>query len=251
MARKKIKEFIKRRPSIFWWTLANLLAAAFAITSWTLCLYLFRFPERPANYDLLRKLKRLDPVVSYPALDAPKGDSYDPQSLLTKFYSMSGDQLAAHNLAFKRNYLTNFKKAKVINYLEGTYRVENTRLLTAEDFFHPGIVVHAQATVQPDELNEPSPYPVFLELLLPTKEEPAVIPFKKGDSLPLSRTYHRALILHAAKRGTANEPAVCLTAVPLSFENYKAPDGQLLPLAAPDPLNMSAPFPVLEENRKE
>ena len=55
---KDLTEIIRKRPPIFWWILANLLAGAFAVASWTVCLYVFNFPERARNYELLRKLER-------------------------------------------------------------------------------------------------------------------------------------------------------------------------------------------------
>ena len=169
MAKGDLKKFIKRRPSWFWWTLAQLLAAAFAIASWSICLFLFNFPERPTNYNLLRKLKRLTPVVSYEPLEAPDGASGDAQELLTKFYPLEKEQHTAHTRHFKRNYITNFLKPEVVNYVEGTYPVTHTRPLTEDDFFHPGLAVRAQAIVQTDELNEASLYLSLIHISEPTR----------------------------------------------------------------------------------
>ena len=251
MAKGELKSFLKRRPPWFWWALANLLAAAFAVASWSTCLYLFNFPERPGNYDLLRKLKRLTPVASYPYPNAPEGASGEPQDLLTKFYSLDRKQLQAHNRYFKRNLITNFKKPEVVHYVEGSYRVTHVRPLTSDDFFHPGLAVRAQATVLTDELNEPSPYPVILELLFPFADEPSPNLFPVGRQLDFKYVNHRAYILHAAQIGRDNEPAVCLTVVPLSYDNYRDPEDRLLPLADPDPLNLEARFPAMEENRPD
>lgn len=249
MPREKIKQFIKRRPSWFWWTLLNALAAAFAVASWSVCLVVFNFPEHPRNYELLRKWGRLQPVDSYQPLDAPDGTSADPAGLLQKFYALSDEQLAAHNRHFKRNYLTNFKEQEEVSYVEGIYRVTRVRALTADDFFHPGLAIRAHAIVLTDEYNEPSLYPVVIELLLPFDREPSDTVFPEGHLFDFKKLDHRALILHAAKTGSTNEPTVCLTVVPLAFENYRKPDGSPLPLATPDPLNMRAPFPAMEENR--
>jgi len=249
VAKCELKKLIKRRPPWFWWTLANLLAAAFAVASWSTCLYLFDFPERPANYELLRKIKRISPVISYDHLDAPAGASGDPQELLTKFYSVEAEQLTVQNRYFLRNYITNFNKAEIVNYVEGSYRVTQSRALTKKDFFHPGLVVRAQAVVQTDELNEPSPYPVILEILFPLRELPSENLFPVGYQFDFKYVDHRAYILHAAKIGRHNEPTVCLTVVPLTHNNYLAPDGQPLPLVDPDPLNLKARFPVMDENQ--
>ena len=245
------KKFIKRRPPWFWWTLAHLLAGAFAVASWSFCLFLFSLPERTWNYETLRKLGRITPVTDYDPIEAPEGASADPQGLLARFYSLDNEQLEAHNLHYKRNYITNFAKPEVVHYVEGSYRLTGTRALTEEDFFHPGLVSRLEAVVRTDELGEPSPYPVILELLLPLKPSPDVELFSVGHQFDLKFLDHRALILHALRTGTEKEPGLCLTVVPLSFENYLDPEGNPLPLTAPDPLRVAAPFPVMTENRND
>ncbi len=246
-----IKKFIKRRPPWFWWTLAQLLAGAFAVASWSFCLFLFSLPERPWNYDMLRKLGRITPVEAYDPIEAPEGTSADPQGLLARVYSLGSEQLEAHNLHYKRNYITNFTKPEVVHYIEGSYRLTSTRTLTEEDFFHPGLVSRLEAVVRADELAEPSPYPVIVELLLPLKSPMDAELFSEGHQFDLKFLEHRALILHAARTGTAKDPRICLTVVPLSFENYLDPQGNKLPLAAPDPLRVAATFPLMKENRRE
>lgn len=246
-----LKKFIKRRPPWFWWTLAQLLAAAFAVASWSFCLFLFSLPERTWNYETLRKLGRITPVKTYDPIEAPEGTSADPQGLLAKYYSLDNEQLEAHNLHYKRNYITNFAKPEVVHYVEGSYRLTGTRALTKEDFFHPGLVSRLEAVARTDELAEPSPYPVIVELLLPLKSSADVVLFSAGHQFDLKFLEHRALILHAARTGTDKDPRICLTVVPLSFENYLDPEGNTLPLSAPDPLRVAATFPVMKENRKE
>ena len=248
---QELKRFITGRPPWFWWMLAQLLAGAFAVASWSFCLFLFSVPERPWNYETLRKLGRITPVQSYDPIEAPEGTSSDPQVLLSRFYSLPREQLAAHNLHFKRNYITNFTKPEVVHYVEGTYQLTGSRQLTKEDLFHPGLACRLEAIVRADELAEPSPYPVILELLLPLDEPVVDSFFPIGYQLTLKYLEHRALILHAATTGTEKEPRLCLTVVPLAFRNYQDPDGNTLPLAAPDPLRVSAEFPVLTENRPQ
>ena len=246
-----LKKFIRRRPPWFWWTLAQLLAGAFAVASWSFCLFLFSLPERPWNYDLLRKFGRITPIVAYDPLEAPEGTSTDPQGLLAKFYALDDEVLEAYNLHYKRNYITNFSKPEVVHYVEGSYRLTHSRPLTSEDFFYPGLVARLEAVVQTDELGEASPYPVILELLLPLGDSTAGEVFNAGHSFDLKFLEHRALILHAERSGTANEPRICLTVVPLAFEHYLDPEGKPLPLAPPEPLVVDAPFPVMVENRNE
>jgi hypothetical protein len=105
------------------------------------------------------------------------------------------------------------------------------------------------ATVLTDELNAPSAYPVILELLLPLPEETPAGLYPDGHVFEFKKLDHRILVLHAARVGRDKDPTTCLTVVPLSFENLQGPDGAPLPLASPDPLNMKAPFPVMDENQ--
>ena len=91
----------------------------------------------------------------------------------------------------------------------------------------------------------------LLELLLPLKSSADVVLFSAGHQFDLKFLEHRALILHAARTGTDKDPRICLTVVPLSFENYLDSEGNTLPLSAPDPLRVAATFPVMKENRKE
>lgn len=246
---QEFNKFIKRRPPWFWWMLAQLLAGAFAVASWSFCLFLFSVPERPWNYETLRKLGRIDPVRSYDPIEAPEGNSSDPQVALSRFYSLSGAQLSAHNLRFKRNYITNFTKPEVVHYVEGTYRLTGVRALTDEDFFQPGLACRLEAIVRADELAEPSPYPVILELLLPLDSPRAESMFPIGHLFTLKYLEHRALILHASRTGTEKEPELCLTVIPLAFQNFLDLEGNALPLVPPDPLRVSAEFPVLTEHR--
>ena len=229
--------------------LVQLLAGAFAAASWSFCLFLFSVPERPWNYETLRKLGRIEPVRPYDPLDAPEGTSSDPQVLLSRFYSLSSDQLAAHNLHFKRNYITNFAKPEAVHYVEGSYRLASMQPLGEEDFFYPGMAFRLEAIVKADELAEPSPYPVILELLLPMDLQSDELNFPIGHQLTLSYLEHRALILNASKTGSEKEPQLCLTVVPLTFTNYLDADAKKLPLVPPDPLRVSAAFPVMTDNR--
>ena len=100
-------------------------------------------------------------------------------------------------------------------------------------------------------LDEPSPYPVIVELLFPFQAEPTSNHFPQDPVFEFRKVEHRALILHAEKIGAENEPTVCLTLVPFAYTNYLDPDEKPLPFADPDPLNMKAQFPAMEQNRSE
>lgn len=249
--KEELKKFIRSRPSIFWWTLAHLLAAAFAVISWTTCLYIFRFPERASNYQILRKLKRLTPITEFTPADSPEGDPADPKAAFKKFFPLDAGELDALNTRLKRNYITNFKEPGFLTYVEGDFRITDVEALTSADLFHPGLALRAQAVVELDERDGTADYPVVIELLLPTAEEPPGDLFRTGEVLSLARATHRAAVLAVTKLGSREEPLICLTAVPLAYEHLRDIDKQTLPLAPPDPLNVTATFPAMEVNRPE
>ena len=234
----------KKRPSIFWWSLAHLLAIAFAAAAWTTCLYVFNYPEKPGNYDLLRQIGRLPPVTEFDPLKAPDGTATDPEALYKKFFPQKPEDLAGLNLQFRRGYIRNYRKAdpRFTIYVDGNFVVESASLLGEADFFHPGLRIRARALVQPDELSDPAPYPVYLDLLLPTSAEPSTEYFGEGDLLVLEHIDHRAAVLHAARADLAGEAAVLITAAPLAYENFQSDDSAPLSLAAPPELNLAAVF---------
>ena len=137
-----------RRPAYFWWLLANALALSFAVISWTVCLHVFRNPEMPRNYEILRKIGRLPQLKRHTVLNVPNGNLLDPKGLYSRFFQFTGDQLTRFNARLMRNYLTNFEHPLALTYVEGDYRVEEVRLLGADDFITQGFVVRARALVR-------------------------------------------------------------------------------------------------------
>lgn len=248
MAKGDAKEWIRKRPSIFWWTLLNLLAAAFAVLSWTTCYYVFNFPEKDGNYRILRTVKRLPPVEEMSDETAPDGEALGPAELYATYLQPDAGTLNALNTQLKRNYISNFKWSDYHTYITGTYRVTVVRPLAVGDFFHPGFAVQAQAYMQPeDELLPAAPYPVIIELLLPTRQATPANPFETGDEIPLKKIPHRAALLHVSRTGSSSEPLIQLTAVPLSYDAYESGE-RGLDLAPPDPLSPEARFPVIDDS---
>jgi hypothetical protein len=184
----KLPEVILRpRPAFFWWTLANALALCYAIISWVLCLHVFRHPENPRNYEILRKLKRLPELTRHTALDAPAGNCAEPRDLYAKFFGLTPKQSAPLNEGLLRNYISNLEQTTLIHYVEGEYQVTDTRPLDKNDFFQPGFAVRAQALVKPDEYSDPAPWPVVIEYLFPTDNAKAIELFRKGDIISVRK----------------------------------------------------------------
>lgn len=241
----------KRPPAYYWWTLANVLALCLAVLSWLLCLHVFHHPEIPRNYEILRKLKRTEPPKPLTELQAPAGDSADPRAFYRRYAGLSPEELARFNAALMRNYLTNLKEPKLIQYAEGNFRVEELRLLGEGDLFHPGFAVLARAMVAPDEFTKPAPWPVTIEYLFPTEDKKAPGWIAPGDMLTVSKFPNCAMLLHVAKLEGGDTPELRLTVVPVAFGTFKAGENRSFGLEAPERLNPAGPLPVFPEKQEE
>ena len=241
----------KRPPAYYWWTLANVLALCLAVLSWLLCLHVFKHPEIPRNYELLRKLGRTTPPEPLTELQAPPGDSADPRAFYRRYAALSEEDLTLFNAALMRNYLTNLKEPKLIQYAEGNFRVEEVRALREGDLFHPGFAIRAQAMIAPDEFSRPAPWPVVLEYLFPTDDQRALGWIAPGDMLAVSKFPNCAMLLHVARIEGGDTPEMCLTVVPIAFGNFKVGKDRTFALQAPAALNPAAPLPVFQVSEEE
>lgn len=254
-----------RRSSYFWWTLINFLALAFAVLSWTGCYFLFNFPERPWNYSVLKKFDRLPELSFIENEDLPKVTTLPPDKLYGMIYKrqptvagldslpefLNPQTLQTLNIQLKRNYLTNFKDAKNLNYVRGTWRILSVRALTKEDFIQQGFVVLAQALAIPAEQENSTnpelfPFPVELEIVLPTAKGvaiPADTEIKTSNSFELSRLPHALGIIHIARGGTNDEPVSRITAIPLLDSPFQLTSESRIPVQAPKHVNPNASLP--------
>ena len=237
-------DYRKNKPPLFWWLLANILAIAFAITAWVVCLNLFRDPTNPASYDLMMKVGRIDPLESFTRKTAPSPQKInDPQELEAQFKGYSITDLETLNRELKRSYLTNFKKPKFLTYVKGEFRIIGVRELSGEDFLSPGVVVKAQALVRPDPVADPIPYPVFIEVLFPT-EEAALESFLVGNTLMLEKQRDCAAILSVGTTNFEDRRVLFLTLVPLASEGYKTQSEKTFKIAPPEMANLKASLPA-------
>ena len=79
----------KRAPAYYWWTLANVLALCLAVISWLMCLHVFKHPELPRNYEILRKLGRTAPPQPLTEMEAPPGEAADPRAFYRRYAGLS------------------------------------------------------------------------------------------------------------------------------------------------------------------
>ncbi len=241
------ERLLKRKPPLFWWTLANILAFCLALLSWMVCLHVFNNPELPKNYHILKRLGRLPKITEFAALEAPKGTTADPKNLHSKYYNLTDNERALLNQQLIRSYLGNFRETLLNTYLRGDFRVIKTRALSATDFIQKGIVIQAQAYVQPDTYHPPTPYLVVIELILPGAPEGAVEQIIAGDMIEISKNPYFVSVLHTEIiEREGDESIVYLSAIPLVYESpYTPPRGEQFQLSSPPNLNLEVQLPII------
>lgn len=247
MARKKQEVPKKRKAHFYWWTLANALAACFAILSWLLCLHLFRHPEIPHNYEILTFLRRNDPPVGFLLQEAPPGDATNPHALYRRYAELDASTMAQLNAALMRNYLKSLREPGLIQYIEGNFEVTNVRRLTEHDLFFPGFAVRGEARVQADEFTKAAPWPVRIDYLFPTTHINAAEWFRHGDQMAVSKVPNCAMVLHVARDDNGDTPLVTLTVVPIAMGEYLVGKERKFTVATPLALNPAAEFPLFPE----
>jgi hypothetical protein len=96
----------------------------FAVACWIGTFYIFTHPEEPFNYQILAKLKRLDPPKRFELTAAPAGEFLPPDKLLTKFGAMTAGQLDEESKNLLRSYLRNYDhQVGKIPYVTGKFTV--------------------------------------------------------------------------------------------------------------------------------
>jgi len=248
MPKDEIDDFPKSRPPLFWWLLANILAIAFAITSWLVCLNLFRDPTHPTSYQLMVKVGRVDPLEAFTKESVPRPRrTSDALALEAEFERFQGDDRDTLNHELLRAYLTNFEKAKFLTYVKGSFKVISRRALTEEDFLFPGVVVQAQARVKSDPVSDALDYPVLIECLFPTPSDTSGL-LEPGDQLvlgPRKKMRDCAAIINVSSLIYEGESVLYLTVVPLLAHDHPLPNGKKIAVSPPEKANVGAPLPVL------
>ncbi len=231
-------------PKILWWIIAMLVAAIFSIFTWAGCFYLFNFPEKPGNYRFLNKIGFVGDIERFTPLTAPTAREASPQYLFEAFYDLPADQKAQINNTLIRGYITNYDKIPVFRYLSGEFRIISVRPLKQTDLLYPGLLVKARAFIKSGENELSSPYPLYIDYLIPTAAQGAQHYFQEGDLMTLEKAKHCATLLHATMEGATEDPTLRCTVVPLAYNIYRTPDRQEIPLSPPQLITLTAPLPT-------
>ena len=239
-----MERMAERRPPWFWWFLAFVLASCFAVLSWSLCISIFNNPEVPRNYEILRKLGRLPEPRVYTSQTAPKHPTSSASTLRQSYLVFTQAELDTINKSLLHSYLTSFRENTFCTYLEGNYKVTNTRELSGDDIISEGFAVQLRAYTQPDEYTEPTPYPVIAEIIFPTPYTDSRMGFHKGDMIELGITPHFASLIHVGKITQENDDTiVAITAISLAAK-LRPPHEGPFDLVPPKEVNLEAELPL-------
>ncbi|MEI6535636.1 MAG: hypothetical protein WCN98_09880 [Verrucomicrobiaceae bacterium] len=222
----------RRSNGMFWWTILITLLLGTATFSWIFSIMVFKYPEKPFNYRLLTKLKKLEPVEEFDPVAVPRGDFLDPKKLLSKYFYLNSEQLRVKNDLLKRAYILNYKDESP-DYVKGTFTVISSRPLDAKDVMESGWVVRAKSVEIED---------VEVEVLFPGKDEKKS-PYQTGQTFTLDSKSTFAALLHV---GRNSNDAICATIVSIVYGEFALNGEEKIQLSPPDKLNMAAHWPVMD-----
>lgn len=222
----------RRGNDMFWWTIAITLLLGLATFSWIFSIMVFKYPEKPFNYRLLTKLKKLEPVEEFDPLTVPRGEYLDSKKLLSKYYYLNKEQLRVKNDLLKRAYILNYKDESP-DYVKGTFTVIDLRMLNEKDVMNKGWVVRGRSV----ELED-----VDVELIFPGNLQKSP-PYQKGQTFTLDNKSTFAVLLHI---GRGINDTICATLVPIVYGEYSLNGEEKIILSAPEMLNMAAQWPAME-----
>src|SRR5580692_6951099 len=226
--------------NLFGWTVFILLLCGFALACWIGTFYIFTHPEEPFNYQILAKLKKLDPPKRFELTAAPTGEFLSPDKLLSKYGSMTALQLDEESKSLMRAFLRNYDhQVGKVPYLTGKFTVLDSYPLSPGKFLDSGIAVVAQSVDVPT---------IYVEHLFPAAAEhlPAMQrTLATGLGIELRRSYDLSAIVHINNLG---EGRLLFTCVPLLYGPYGTTQGGSgFQLDPPKAVNLKAGLPVVSQ----
>jgi hypothetical protein len=228
--------------NLFGWAVFILLLCGFALACWIGTFYIFTHPEEPFNYQILAKLKKLDPPKRFELTAAPTGEFLSPDKLLSKYGSMTAPQLDEESKSLMRAFLRNYDhQVGKVPYLTGKFTVLDSYPLSPGKFFDSGIAVVAQSVDVPT---------IYIEHLFPAAAEhlPAMQrTLATGLGIELRRSYDLSAIVHIDNLG---EGRLLFTCVPLLYGPYGTTvGGSGFQLDPPKVVNLKAGLPVVAQSQ--
>ena len=234
-----------RDGSLFIWTIIILLLVGLAIACWIGSFYLFGHPEKPLSYQLLNKVKKLEPPKRFDLTAAPRGEFLKASQILDRYGKLTPRELDRANETLIRNYLRNYFKLaqELVPYVVGTYNILDSYELTNADFFKSGVVALAQSK----ECRQ-----VLLEQVFTADQK--VVPalhrtLLTGLDIDLKRENELAAIIHVERLSDGRIKATAISILYPSYESSTA--SGTFTLDPPQILNVAAGLPVITARRQD
>jgi hypothetical protein len=233
----------KDDSGLFGWTVLILLLIGIAIFCWIGSFYIFGHPEKPISYEVLSKLKKIEPPKRFELTAAPRGEFLRAPQIMDRYGEMRPRQLARTNETLLRNYLRNFKPCDgLVPYVLGTFNILDSYELTGSDFFPSGVVAVAQSKENPNLLIEH----VFSadKRMVPTLHRTLLT----GLDIDLKRENELAAVINVDR---LPDGRIKLTTVSILYPSYESAgtDGTFT-LDPPESLNVRAGLPVVNAERQ-
>src|SRR5215469_5320022 len=228
--------------NLFGWAVFILLLCGFALACWIGTFYIFTHPEEPFNYQILAKLKRLDPPKRFELTAAPPGEFLPPDKLLTKFGAMTPGQLDEESKHLLRSYLRNYDhQVGKIPYVTGKFTVLDSFPMDPTKFLDSGSAVLAQSVEVPT---------IYIEHLFPASTEHVAAmrrTLTSGLGIELRRSYDLSAVIHIQDLGNGR---LLFTCVPLLYGPYgTTQSGSGFQLDPPRSVNVKAGLPLIGQNQ--
>ena len=207
---------------------------------------IFGRPDVPHNYQLLADMDRAPKFKKFTPQGAPEGRIFTPPEVYGWYFDLGEAGHAKLNSLYRRNFMRNFDDSHAITYVEGKFEVLASRPLGKGDMLPHGVAVRARALVRPDDFSGEAPYPVVIELMLPTTNEAAQAQFKAGSHFSLSRAPHLPLVMHSGRYIERDEPMVQVTLLPIGYGRFETPSGMTIKLEVPEWVDPLGRLPLFE-----
>lgn len=242
LGRPSRKDQLLENDNLFGWTIFILLLCGFAVVCWIGTFYVFSHPEEPFAYQILAKLRKLDPLRRFELTAAPGGEFLSGDKLVERFGTLTASQLNDQSNDLLRAYLRNYdhQTAKV-PYVTGKFTILDAYPLNENRFFNSGVVVIAQSVDIPT---------VYIEHVFPAAKEHLASMQRiliTGLGIELRRSYDLSAVIHVSSLGNGRLLFTCL---PLLYGPYgTTQNGSGFQLDPPKQLNIKAGLPLISQNQ--
>lgn len=234
----------------FIWSVVLLLLTGICFASWIGSFYVFKHPENPKCYRILKRFKRIEPPKRFAVTEAPKGEFLGAAKLLNRFGKLGTLELACENEVLMRNYLTNFRESgRKVPHVSGKFQIVQSFDLGSADWFPAGAVAIAQSENLPQML---------VEFVFPSEPEnvPAIREtVTMGVDVTLQRSQDLWALVHVERHVDGR---MQFTVLPVPYGGWQLKNGQgSFSLQSPEELlhdrkielNLAAGLPIVRDPR--